>query len=138
MSGVSATLTPAISRVDGDPWLIVAPAVAVLRYVMAASSLTRLRGLPVLERRLAEPLFEPDVAEPRFAPGNQRALTESRAEVPRVRIGDNLAGIVASGEALTDQFVEPELLRTRHFNGAVHWRGHGDPADRLCDIIGRH
>ena len=48
----------------------------------------------MLRRRLGEPLVEPDVAESRLAPGNQRAFTEFGPEVPRLRIGDNLAGIV--------------------------------------------
>src|SRR5438270_11532599 len=75
--------------------------------------------LSLLQRRLAEPLGEPDVAESRLAPGNQRPFTEFGPEVPRVRIGDNLAGVVVRGEALTDQFVETELLRTGDFDDAV-------------------
>ena len=92
----------------------------------------------MLRRRLGEPLAEPDVAESRLALGNQRAFTEFGPEVPRLRIGDNLAGIVVRGEALTDQFVETELLRTGDFNGAVDWGADGDRPDRLRDVISRH
>src|SRR5467141_3104511 len=76
--------------------------------------------LSLLQRLLAEPLVEPDVAESRLAPRNQRAFSKFGPEVPCVRIGDNFAGVVVRGETLTDQFVETELLRTGHFNGAVH------------------
>src|SRR5262249_24724531 len=62
------------------------------------------RRLALRERRLAEPLVEPDVAESRLAPGNQRAFTEFSSEIPRMRIGDNIARVVVRGEALTDQF----------------------------------
>ena len=55
-----------------------------------------------------------------------------------MRIGDNLAGVVVRGEALTDQFVETELLRTGHFDDAVDWGTHGDRADRLRDVLSRH
>src|SRR5262249_28237495 len=94
--------------------------------------------LSLLVRRLAEPLVEPDGAESGFAPGNQRAFTEFGAEVPRVRIGDNLAAIVVRGKALADQFVETELLRTGHFDRAVHRSADGDLGNRLRDVICRH
>jgi hypothetical protein len=74
----------------------------------------------------------------RASPRNQRAFTEFGTEVPHVRISDNLARVVVGGEAMTDQFVETELLRTGHFHGAVYWAAHGDPADRLRDVISRH
>src|SRR5947207_1391419 len=91
--------------------------------------------LSLLQRRLAEPLAEPDVAESRLAPRNQRPFTEFGPEVPRVRIGDNLAGVVVRGEALTDQFVETELLRTRHFDDTVDSATHGDRTDRTHDVV---
>src|SRR6185295_16295071 len=46
--------------------------------------------------------------------------------------------VVARAQALADQFIETELLRTRHFNRAIHWRADGDSADRLGDVISRH
>ena len=70
--------------------------------------------------------------------GNQRALAELGPEVARVRVDDNLARVVARAEALADQLIETELLRASHFNGAVQWRAHGDPPDRLGDVISRH
>src|SRR6266850_3626843 len=92
----------------------------------------------LLKYRLAEPLVEPDVAESHLAPRNQGIFIEFRPEVPRVRIGDDLAGVLVRGKALTDQFVETELLRTGHFNGAVHWSAHDDPGDLFRDVISRH
>jgi hypothetical protein len=97
-----------------------------------------LRSLSLLEYGLAEPRLEADLAESRVAGRNQRALTEDGPEIPRVRVSDNLAGIVARAEALTYQFIETELLRTGDFDGAIHWRTHGDPGDRLGDVISRH
>ena len=96
------------------------------------------RLLPVLECGLAEPFLEADLAESRLAGGNQRALAELGPEVPRVRIDHNLAGVVPRGEALADQFIETERLGTGHINRAVQWLAHGDPADRLGDVISRH
>jgi hypothetical protein len=69
---------------------------------------------------------------------NQRALVELGPEVPRVRINDHLAGVVARAEALTDQFIEAELLGTGDLNRAIDWRAHRDLADGLDDVISRH
>src|SRR5262245_65767435 len=91
-----------------------------------------------LQRRLTEPLLETDVAESHLAQGNQRAFLEFSPEIAGLRIGHNLARIVARGEPLTDQLVETELLRTGHFNGAVHRHAHGNPGDRLRDVISSH
>ena len=66
------------------------------------------RVLPLMEDRLAQPFLEADLAEPRVAGGNQRALAELGPEIPRVRVNDNLAGVVARGEALTNELVEVE------------------------------
>src|SRR5262245_3705221 len=155
MSGVSDTLTPAISRVEGGSWLVDVSTVAVSMCAMAASSSCSVASksgswfyksligssatwLSLLERRLAEPLVEPDVTESRLAQGNQRTFIELGPEVPCVRIGHNRAGVLAGREALTDQFVETELLRTGHLDRAIHGGAHGDPADCLRDVIRRH
>jgi hypothetical protein len=87
---------------------------------------------------LIQPLLQADLAESRVAGRNQRALAEFCAEVPRVRVNDNFAGVVARAETLTDQFIETELLGTGHFNRAIEWRAHGDPADRLGYVISCH
>ena len=76
--------------------------------------------LSVLERRLAEPLVEPDVAQPRLAPGNQRTFIQFGPEVPRVRISDDVARVVAREKVLTDQVIETQLYGTSHFNRAIH------------------
>src|SRR5213593_4419323 len=86
------------------------------------------------QRELTEPLFEARLAKSRAIAGNQRALAEFGSEVPRVRVGDNLARVVARAEALSNQLIEAELLRTGHFDGAIQWRAHGDPPDRLGDV----
>src|SRR4029450_10115884 len=69
---------------------------------------------------------------------NQRALADFGPEIPRGGVSAHPAGVVAGAEALTDQFIETELLGTGHFNRAIQWRAHGDPADRLGDVISRH
>ena len=46
--------------------------------------------------------------------------------------------LVARAEALTDQLIETELLGTGDVDRAIHWRAHGDPTDRLGDVISRH
>lgn len=71
-----------------------------------------------LDGGLIQPLLKADLAESRVAGRNQRALAEFGPEVPRVRVNNNRARVVSSGEALTDQFIETELLRTGHFNRA--------------------
>ena len=45
-----------------------------------------------------------------------------------MRVDDNLAGVVAGAQALTDQLIETELLGTGHFDRASQWRGHGEQA----------
>src|SRR5262249_22005377 len=76
--------------------------------------------------------------ESRIAGRNQRALTKFGPVVPRVRVNDNLAGVVARTEKLTDQFIETELLRTGQFGRAIERRGDGDSGDGLRDVISRH
>jgi hypothetical protein len=73
----------------------------------------------VLEDGLFQPLLQADLAESRAAAWNQRALAEFDPVVPRVRICDYAAGVVARAEGLTDQFIETEFLGTGHFNGAM-------------------
>src|SRR5262245_41185117 len=85
-----------------------------------------------------QPLLEADLAESRMASRDQRALAELGSEVPRVRVDDNLARVVACGEPLTDQFIETKLLGTGHLNRAVQWCAHRSPGDRLGDVLTRH
>jgi hypothetical protein len=54
-----------------------------------------------------------------------------------VRVDDDLAGVVARGQALTDQLIETELLRPGHFHRAVQWIAHGNPPDRSAEAITR-
>src|ERR1700741_620618 len=91
-----------------------------------------------MENGLIQPLLEADLAESCVIARNQRALAQFGAEVPRVRVDNHLAGVVARAEALTDQLIKAELLGTGHFNRAIQWRAHGDPANRLGDIVSRH
>jgi len=53
-----------------------------------------------------------DLAELGLAGGDQGALVELGAEIVGVGIGHDLAGIVAGAEALADQVVETESVRT--------------------------
>ena len=92
----------------------------------------------MVEHRLAEPFLEADLAESRVVGRHQRTLAEFGSEIPRVRVNNNLAGVVTRAEALTDQLIETERLGTGHFNRAIQWRAHGDPADRLRNVISRH
>src|SRR5262245_17625759 len=50
---------------------------------------------------LIQPLLKADLTESRVAGGNQRTLAEFGTEVPRVRVDDDLARVVARAEALT-------------------------------------
>src|SRR4029077_3374613 len=86
--------------------------------------------------RLAEPVFEADVAERGARVRHQRALAQLRAEVARVRVGEHFTGVVARTEPQPDEFVEAELLRSRHFEDAVQRRANRDPANRTCDVRG--
>jgi hypothetical protein len=72
-----------------------------------------IRGFPsLLKCRLPEPVLEADLAKSRVAGRNQRALAELGSEIPRVRVDDNLARVVACAEALADQVIETELSIT--------------------------
>src|SRR5262245_24244245 len=96
----------------------------------SASPTLHENALPSVRHRFAEPVLETDFAQPRLPSRNQRALTEFRPEVTRVRVNDNLPGIVARVETLTNQFIETELLRAGDFNRIIQWRADGYPADR--------
>jgi len=77
------------------------------------------RGLAV-EDGLIPPLLEADLSESRVGGRNQRAFAEFGPEVPRVRISDDVARVVAREKVLTDQVIETQLYGTSHFNRAIH------------------
>ena len=56
-----------------------------------------------------------------MTPGNERRLAHSNAVIAGLRVGDNFAGIFASGESLPDEFIETKLLRPSYFNSAIQW-----------------
>src|SRR5262245_3319696 len=87
---------------------------------------------------VTEPLLEADPAQPRVAGRNQRSLGQFGSEIPRVRVDDDLARVVTRLEALADQVIEAKAFWTGHFDRAVQWRAHGDPLDRLDDVISSH
>ena len=78
------------------------------------------------------------ISPSRASPAGTSERSPTRLRNTRVWVDHHLARVVARGEALTDKLVETELLRTRHFNSAIHWCARGDPADRLGDVISRH
>jgi hypothetical protein len=94
--------------------------------------------LSLLEHRLAEPVQRRISPSRRLAGGNQGAIAELGAEVPRARVDGNLGRVVTREGVLPEQRIETELLGTRHFNRAIQRRAHGDPADRPGDVISRH
>src|SRR5262245_33722779 len=89
-------------------------------------------------RRLFQPRLESHLAELGLAGGDQRSLAELGAEVPRVRVDDDRARVVARGETLTNQIVEAELFGTSYFKGAVHRGTGGDADDRAGNIVSGH
>ena len=91
-----------------------------------------------LRHGLIQPRLEVDLAEPCVGGGNERTFSELSAKIPRVWVDDDFAAIVARGEALSDQLIETELFGASHLNRAVQRRAHGDPANRLGDVVGRH
>src|SRR4051794_27033066 len=89
-------------------------------------------------RGLAEPVLESCRAEERAVLRKQGALARRDAEVARLWVGDDLAGIVARFEDTTNEFIEPELLRSRDFDRVIERRAHCDPSDRTRDVICGH
>ena len=87
---------------------------------------------------LFEPVRETRLVEPRVIARNECALANRHAVVARVRVGDNLARIVACAQTLSDEFVKPELFGPGYFHSAVHRRAYRDLSDRTGDIVGRH
>src|SRR3954465_11512229 len=84
---------------------------------------------------LVEPVAKMHLAQLRVIARNERALAEFGPEVPRVRVDDNIARVLARAKTLTDQLVETELFRAGHFHRAVHRRTDGDPRHCLRDVI---
>src|SRR5262245_51997357 len=70
---------------------------------------------------LTEPVFETHLAESRVIAGNQCARAQLQAVIPRVRVRDHLARILACSQAASNEFIKTKLFRTSDFNGAVHW-----------------
>src|SRR4029453_4237556 len=98
-----------------------APRRAVYSSHVGARATTRAAAAVLwnLDRRLAEPVLEADLAESRLPGRDHPPLAGLGPEVPRVRVDHDLPGVVARTEALTDQLVEAELLRTGDVDGAV-------------------
>src|SRR5438477_1729978 len=55
-----------------------------------------------------------------------------------MRSNDTPPGTLGGDAPLRDGFSKTEMWRARHFNGAIRWRAHRDPADRLGDVVSRH
>src|SRR5258705_5153420 len=73
-----------------------------------------------LFRNVTEPVFEARLAESRVIGRNQGPLAHLDTEVARVRVRDDLAGILARSQVPSDEFIQTKLFRTPYFNGAVH------------------
>src|SRR5882724_12328607 len=70
----------------------------------------------------AEPVLEADLAQPGIGIGHERALAQLRAEVARVRVGDDHPRILACTETQSDEFVKAKLLWPSDLDDAVHRR----------------
>jgi hypothetical protein len=57
----------------------------------------------------------------RVSAGNECSLAQLNAVVAYARVSDNLARILACGQASPDQFIERKLFRPPYFNDAIHW-----------------
>ena len=58
--------------------------------------------------------------------------------VGRVRVGDDLAGVVALAQGASDELVEVELLGPGDLDDAIHWRADGDVRERAGHVVGGH
>src|SRR5688572_26481277 len=90
-----------------------------------------------LKRGAPEPVFETGFTESWVIARNQRVLIQLGSKIPRVRVRDNLARIVAYAQGKTDTFVETKLFGPRYFNGAIQWRPHRHLTNRTGNIIRR-
>src|SRR5258705_23079 len=84
---------------------------------------------------VAARLVEARLGGARAGAGKQRALAGDDAEVARLRVGDDLAGVVARLQHATDQLVEAELLGPGYLPHAVHRRAGGDAADAARHVF---
>src|SRR6185312_10002584 len=75
------------------------------------------------------PVVEAGRGEAGAGRGDEAAFLQFRAVVGRVRVGDDLAGVVALAERVADEFVEVELLGPGDLDDAVHRRPDGDIRD---------
>ena len=81
------------------------------------------QGLP---SGVSEPVLEAGPAETCVVAGEEGPLAWRDAEVPSVRVGDDLAGIVLCRQHATDELVEPELVRSGDLDDAVQRRADRD------------
>src|SRR5438552_8420217 len=98
----------------------------------------RSSGLHGVDGGSSEPVLEADLAQPGVGAGHERTLAKLRAEVARVRVGDDYPSILACTETESNAFVKAKLLWPRHFNDAVQRCSHCDPANRNRNIRGRY
>src|SRR5262245_54633183 len=108
------------------------------RIQCASENATCLTNPLLHEYRLSSPVLQADLAESCVVAGDKRPLAQLPTEVARARVGYDAAPIVEFAEVHTDQFIETELLRTGHFNGAIQGGTDRDPADRFRDVVGGH
>src|SRR5919204_3093313 len=87
-----------------------------------------------LDGGLREPVLEADLAQPRVGAGHEGTLVQRRAEVARVRVGDDYPWILALTEAQSDEFVKAKLLWPGHVDDAVQRCTHRHPANRNGNI----
>ena len=73
---------------------------------------------------LAKPRFETRRSESRVTAGNEGGFAHLNAVVARLRVGNNLARILACGKSSPDQFIQTKLFRAPQFNGSIQ----GEPS----------
>ena len=89
----------------------------------------------LLSRRRCKPLIEADFAKPGIGFGDKGSVIETRPEIFRFWIGDNLAAVSCQLQITGDELVEAEAIRTSDLDNSGGWRSKRNVRHRVGDVI---
>src|SRR5215469_16352074 len=87
------------------------------------------------DSRLSQPIFEPGLSELRGVIGNECSLLHLDTVIAAVRVSDNLARILACGQAFPDDFIEMATFRPANFNRSMDSLAQRHLTYRTRDIL---
>ncbi len=90
----------------------------------------------LLSRRRCKPLIEANFAKPGIVVGDKGSVIETRPEISRLGIGNDLPAVSGQFQITCDELVEVEAIRTSDFDNSGGRCTKRHIRHRISDIIG--